>query len=283
MLTGTSLAFLMLDGIIAYFAQTVESISKFRESIIHLTLFSGFAGTFAYLFISPIFMSLTFRISILLSAFLIILFMILSMAVLSKKYNKVQSCKNNKSVYKNLISISAFTLTVLMTTQGVIQTIVFFELIMFFLVHYESQDIIFISYAFIGISQVFGRLIIYKFNNLDGFDINLISASFMFVSVIFCILSIYYNIYLLLIFAVIFGMGLGMSTVCKPLVISQVFESDFSFYNGFYSLVLNLSRAAIPLLLILIPLSITNLLIILIIFSLYNVIGSYLLLTNHRI
>ena len=193
-LTGASLAFLMLDGTIAYFSQTAESISKFRENIIHLTLFSGFAGTFTYLFISPIFMNFTFRVSILLSVFLIVLFIILSTVVLSKKYKKTQPSKSHKSAYKNLMSISAFTLTVLMSAQGVIQTIVFFELIMFFLVHYESQNIIFISYALIGISQVFGRLIIYKLYNLDGFDINLISASFMFVSVLFCVLSIYYNI-----------------------------------------------------------------------------------------
>ena len=74
-----------------------------------------------------------------------------------------------------------------------------------------------------------------------------------------------------------------MSTICKPLVISQVFEHDFSFYNGFYSLVLNLSRALIPLLLIFIPLSIISLLALLVIFNLSNIVGSYLLSTRHRI
>ncbi|QLE79072.1 hypothetical protein FLM55_04700 [Francisella sp. Scap27] len=51
---GLSLAFLMLDGTIAYFAQTTESILEFRKNIIYLTFFSGFAGTFTYLFISPV-------------------------------------------------------------------------------------------------------------------------------------------------------------------------------------------------------------------------------------
>lgn len=209
--------------------------------------------------------------------------MILSTIVLSGKNNRAQLSKDHKSMYRNLISPPAFTLTLLMSAQGIIQTIVFFELIMFFLADYESQNIIFISYALIGISQVFGRFIIYKLNKLNGFDINLISASFIFVSVIFCILSIYYYIYLLLIFAIFFGTGLGISTIGKPLIISQIFEHDFSFYNGVYSLILNLSRALVPLLLMFIPLSITNLLIFLTIFSLSNIICSYLLLTNHHI
>ncbi len=61
-LIGLSLSFLMLDGAIAYFQQTTADIIKFRGYIIQLTLLSGFAGTFTYVIISPIFMNLPFRL-----------------------------------------------------------------------------------------------------------------------------------------------------------------------------------------------------------------------------
>jgi hypothetical protein len=208
--------------------------------------------------------------------------MLVSMVTFTRQYTRVVPCCSQDSKFKNILSLQGTMVTVLMLSLGIIQTVVFFELIMYFLNNYESRNIILISYAMIGVSQVFGRIIIHKLDNLGGLDINLISAILMLFGAVFCILSIYYNIYLLPVFAVAFGMGLGISTISKPLIVSEIFEHDFAFYNGFYSLVLNLSRAVIPLLLLFIPISIANLLIILVVFNLCNVIGTCLLLRCNR-
>ncbi len=208
--------------------------------------------------------------------------MLVSMVVFSKQYTQVEPCCSQDDKYKNIVSLKGTMVTVLMLSQGIIQTVIFFELIMYFLNNYESRSIILISYAMIGVSQVFGRIIIHKLHNIGGLGINLISAVLMLLGTVFCVFSIYYNIHLLPVFAVTFGTGLGISTISKPLIVSKIFEHNFAFYNGFYSLVLNLSRAWIPLLMLFISISVAHLLIILIVFNVCNILVTSLFLRLNR-
>ena len=74
----------------------------------------------------------------------------------------------------------------------------------------------------------------------------------------------------------------NLTVPSKPLIVSKIFEHNFAFYNGFYSLALNLSRAWIPLLLLFVSISVTHLLMLLIIFNVCNILGTCLLLKYNR-
>ncbi|BCD89923.1 hypothetical protein fh0823_00620 [Francisella halioticida] len=135
-----------------------------------------------------------------------------------------------------------------MLSQGATQTIIFFEAFIFLQSKSYNTSFVLTSYAIIGASQVIGRVVISRYNYLNSHYINLIANVLIFIGSLLYFISIYLNIYILPIFSIVFGMGLGISTISKPLLISDIFEHNFSFYNGFYSLVLNLSRVIIPIL-----------------------------------
>ncbi|MED7788193.1 hypothetical protein [Francisella sp. 19X1-34] len=140
------------------------------------------------------------------------------------------------------------------------------------------------SYAIIGVSQVIGRVVISRYSYWSSYYINLIANAFIFIGSILYLISIYSTIYILPIFSIIFGMGLGISTISKPLLIADIFEHNFSFYNGFYSLVLNLSRVIIRILIMvhIISFSLIYLLCTGLVLTCIGLMCSYLILIRNK-
>ncbi|MED7789492.1 hypothetical protein [Francisella sp. 19X1-34] len=130
LLMGLSLSFLMLDGVITYFEQNTYSISVFRRYVIQLTFFSGFASTFTYFFVSPIFIYIGFKIAVIIVIFITITLLVLSNFSLSKVYFKKET-KLLGNIYKSLVSRNSLAIIAIMLSQGTVQTIIFFEVFIF--------------------------------------------------------------------------------------------------------------------------------------------------------
>ncbi|MCL9782711.1 hypothetical protein M9194_14845 [Vibrio sp. S4M6] len=246
-IVGFSLSFLFMDPVIARFKEVGYDEKGFNKQVIGLTLVSGFASTFSYLVLAPVYSKFAWLESNVIIIALLLLFFIGYMTALRKSATHSTNVLQEKPNYKSLFSRCALWMTLIFSSQGIIQTLVFFEIFTSLNRPGEHLDYILFSFAIIGVAQVVGRLFIILWKGMSGVSMTLLSSVLMLVGALALFYALYVNIYLMPLFSLFFGAGLGISTIAKPVLINEVFKASFSFFNGFYSGVLNFSRALIPL------------------------------------
>lgn len=246
-IVGFSLSFLFMDPVIARFKEAGYDEKGFNQQVIGLTLVSGFASTFSYLVLAPVYSQFAWFQSNIIVIALLAVFFVGYMASLKKSTSHSSKVLNESVNYRSLLSKCAFWMTLIFSSQGIIQTLVFFEIFTSLNRPGEHQEYILFSFALIGVAQVVGRIFIIVWKGISGASMTLLSSSLMIVGSLILFYALYLNILIMPLFSLFFGAGLGISTIAKPVLINEVFKASFSFFNGFYSGVLNFSRALIPI------------------------------------
>ncbi|MCL1125204.1 MFS transporter [Shewanella surugensis] len=247
LLIGLSLSFLFMDPVIARFKEVGYSQVCFNKRVIQLTLVSGFASTFSYLALNEIYARFSWQHAIYIIILLLLIFFIAYFISFKGKPRKPSRSSSQSSSYTDILSSISLLMILVFSTQGITQTIIFFEIFAYLNKPGDSLSLILASFSLIGVAQVAGRVIIIFQKKMTGKGMIILSSGLMFLGMISLYISINSNIWFISVFALLFGAGLGISTIAKPILVNEVFHENFSFYNGFYSGILNFSRAIMPI------------------------------------
>ena len=245
-LIGISLSYLFLDTVIVRYQEVSRDPSEFNKLIMWFTLVSGFASTFSYLAINPILNAFYWKTAIVILIVMILVFYVIYMKSMNTKAQSVAKKSSNIKL-KELINGKSVVLLLLFSMQGIIQTMIFFEVLAYFTNSDEKISNVLFAFSLIGIAQIVGRSLVMVMKQKSSKHINLLSAGLITLGILFLCVAAYINSSFIFAFAIFFGAGLGITTIAKPLLINDLYDSNFSFYNGFFSGFLNISRAIPPI------------------------------------